>query len=105
VTEPNEVLYAPDGSKLLTTTFSGDSVRWFHVGDDGDLSDGGEVTGIGLADRADLLRRGPLAGYVVVSSVTDVARLRFTATGLEKLPKLPLGDGSDRICGDVAIEP
>ena len=105
VTEPNEVLYSPDGSMLLATTFSGDSVRWFHVDAQGELSSGGELTGIGLADRADMLRRGPLTGYVVVSSVTDVARLRFTATGLEKLAKLPLGDGAERICGDIAVEP
>ncbi len=105
VYQPTELIFSPDGTKMLATTFDGDSVRWFHVAEDGDLSDGGNVTGIGLADRADMLRRGPLAGYVVVSSVTDVARLRFTATGLEKMPKLALGEGSDKICGDIAIEP
>jgi len=105
VETPTEVLYSVDGSKVLVTSFEGDSVRWFQVGADGDLSGGGTVSGIGLADRADMLRRGPLAGTVLVSSVTDVARLRVTATGVEKLPKLPLGSGSDKICGDVAIEP
>lgn len=105
VYQPTELIFSPDGSKLLATTFDGDSVRWFHVAEDGDLSDGGNLTGIGLADRADMLRRGPLAGHVVVSSVTDVAHVRFTATGLEKLAKLPLGDGSDKICGDIAVEP
>ncbi len=102
---PTEVMYSVDGSKVLATSFEGDSVYWFHVGADGSLSTGGTLSGIGLADRADMLRRGPLAGYVVVSSVTAIGRLRVTDTGVEKLAKLPLGDGSDKICGDIAIEP
>lgn len=103
--EPTGVQWLADGSKLLVTTFSGNSVAWLEAGSTGDLSPGGKVTGIDLAGYTSMLTRGPNAGLVLVTSVTSIFVLRFSSAGVTKVAELSLGSGNDAIANDVAIEP
>jgi len=105
VETPTEVIYSPEGDRVLVTSFEGDRVRWWDVGGDGSLSGGGTITSVPLADRADMLRRGPNEGLVLVTAVTEVQTLRWTADGLVRDARLDLGEGSEHIVQDVAIEP
>jgi DNA-binding beta-propeller fold protein YncE len=103
--EPSGVRFSPDGSLALVTNFSGNTVTWLDVGADGVISVGGVLPGVPLADRVDMLTRGPLTGWVLVTAVTEIATLRFTSDGLERMGGLNLGEGNSAIIGDVAVEP
>ncbi len=105
VTEPTGVLWSPDGTKLLVSTFSGNKVHWMNAGAGGELSVGGTLTGIGLASYVSMVERGKNKGLVLVTSVTSIHALRFTASGIEKSTELSFGSGNGAIPNDVAVEP
>lgn len=105
IDEPTGVAWALDGSKLAVSTFSGNSVKVLNAGADGVISVGSTITGIGLAGYMSMLSRGPNAGLMLVTSVTSVFTLRFTASGMEKMGEFSFGSGYDAMVNDVAIEP
>jgi DNA-binding beta-propeller fold protein YncE len=105
VPEPSGVAYSPDGTKALVTNFSKNRATWLDVAAGGSISLGGTVTGIPLADRVSTLRRGPNAGLVLVTAVTDIHLLQFGASSVTSKGKVSLGSGNGAIAGDVAVEP
>jgi len=65
----------------------------------------GTIGSVPLAARADMLKRGPNAGLVPVTSVTELQAFRWRASGLVRDARLNLGEGSEQTVADVAIEP
>lgn len=105
VKEPSDIHFDETGAHLAVTTFTGNSVDQLALAEDGTLSTGGSVGSISLADRIAGVHRGPLADRFLVTAVTAIHVLRFTEDGIVQDSVLPLGEGSENMCGDIAVEP
>jgi DNA-binding beta-propeller fold protein YncE len=104
VPEPASVAWSPDGTKVVVTNSSAHKVTWLEVAE-GKLAEGGTIAPVELAEMTAVLRRGPHAGLVLVSSITNVRVLRFTDTGMADVSKVSLGSGHGAIIGDLSLEP
>ncbi|MCK6548326.1 hypothetical protein L6R52_20935, partial [Myxococcota bacterium] len=105
-----EVVFSPDGATALASRFQPGRVAVLA-----DLGAGlvvqRQISGIGLADQMEVVRRGALSGRVYIPSVDpnggpNVAMLRIDGRGMvTDLGQVELGGGAVNIPDSIAITP
>lgn len=112
VPNAREALFSNDGQTLLITRDEDNRVS-YYLRSGGQLTSGGTITGIGLADQMTVVRRGMRADTVLLASVdaavgseANVAVIHVDGPGVVSyLGQLDLGVGNQNIPVAIAVAP
>lgn len=109
--DPSEVHFSPDGSTAVVTLVEPGRVVVLRREPDGTFVETERIAGIGLPDQIGAVRRGALAGTMLipsidVSGVSNIAMLRFAAPGdVTDLGQFDLGEDIADIPSCIGLAP
>jgi|GEM_PF-2387693 len=104
VQNPSAAVFSDDGAYLMVSTFDGNTVEVFDVSDD-TLDATYTASSMPLADRIIPIRRGPLAGHVLVGTYNAIVLMKVEANGhlTEVSRQNNGGEGATEIFGFFAV--
>lgn len=107
--DAREALFSSDGDTLLVSRFEPGRVTVLSQSTPGSWSVADEITGVGLANSMAMVRSGPQAGLVLVTSTdaeANIAMLRVTGPGVvANEGQLDLGPGGENLAYGITLLP
>lgn len=103
VETPSAFVFSDDGRFLLVSALEDDSVSVFNV-EDGALTNASNEGNLGLADDIAPLRKGPLAGHVIVAIYNALILFSVGDDGnLSETSRLTMSEGVENLIGGIAV--